>query len=429
MSKNEIKNIHEYNSLITPEEKVLYEIISDKMNKFKIRISNNNNNLNIQAFYEINFSNIIFEKDIDLQEIQEKKLFYGFQNIDEYIKGIYTGINSGKGIINEEKDEILLIIPLNDQEIKFKLIKKNKEEVLINDNYDINNIYEFNNNSNKYYNYNFLKRNIHLIAYILILFFLIIIFLVNSKINSQKSTINYQNNQMNNLTNYLISFETQIKLLENQIISYHNEVKSLKNSNEKLKENINKLFILEQKQNGLSLDSKIINDYKNYTISLKNWISSSKYISSKLLYRLSEDGKNQYHNKCDDIYQTLTLVETNEGYSFGGFTPCNLKNIGNQCFEIDNGQSFLFFLNSNKKVNYYNDGYERSRNRGYSKSNSNCTKLDSGYIYFYSNLDKCKLNGKYSSINNNYISGINLNNDFTIKEIEVFEINIEDNIN
>ena len=80
---------------------------------------------------------------------------------------------------------------------------------------------------------------------------------------------------MNNLTNYLSSFETQIKLLENQIISYHNEIKSLKNSNEKLKENINKLFILEQKQNGLSLDSKIINDYKNYTISLKNWISSS----------------------------------------------------------------------------------------------------------------------------------------------------------
>ena len=79
MSKNEIKNIHEYNSLITPEEKVLYEIISDKMNKFKIRISNNNNNLNIQAFYEINFSNIIFEKDIDLQEIKKKNYFVGFK--------------------------------------------------------------------------------------------------------------------------------------------------------------------------------------------------------------------------------------------------------------------------------------------------------------------------------------------------------------
>jgi hypothetical protein len=79
MSKNEIKNINEYKSLITPEEKVLYEIISDKMNKFKIRISNNNNNLNIQAFYEINFSNIIFEKDIDLQEIQEKNYFMGFK--------------------------------------------------------------------------------------------------------------------------------------------------------------------------------------------------------------------------------------------------------------------------------------------------------------------------------------------------------------
>ena len=229
---------------------------------------------------------------------------------------------------------------------------------------------------------------------------------------------------MNNIRNNVILLENQMKSLENQIVSYNLEISSLINANKKLKENINTLFILDQRENGLSLDSTIINNYKEYSLSLKNWISSSQYISSKLLFRLSKDGKDQYHKKCDNIYPTLTLVETEEGYSFGGFTPCNLKNIGNECFEKDNGSSFLFFLNSYNKNNYY-DYYD---NRNFSKSYSNSTILESGYIYFYSNFDKCKFNGKYSSINNQNVNGINLNYDFNISEIEVFEIIFEDMI-
>ena len=411
MIKKEIQNINEYKFLKNSEGNVLFQITSDQNNKFNINITNDNENLNIKAICQKYSSENIYEKTINLKEIEEKKLFSWFQNIDQYLKEIYRGINSGKEIIIEENDAITLIIPFNSKfkEIKFKLNKINDKVLEIGDK----------NNEN-----NLSKNKIYLNICIIILSFLIILNLLNNKINYQKSQIIIQKNQMNNIRNNVILLENQMKSLENQIVSYNLEISSLINANKKLKENINTLFILDQRENGLSLDSTIINNYKEYSLSLKNWISSSQYISSKLLFRLSKDGKDQYHKKCDNIYPTLTLVETEEGYSFGGFTPCNLKNIGNECFEKDNGSSFLFFLNSYNKNNYY-DYYD---NRNYSKSYSNSTILESGYIYFYSNFDKCKFNGKYSSINNQNVNGINLNYDFNISEIEVFEIIFEDMI-
>ena len=410
MIKKEIQNINEYKFLKNSEGNVLFQITSDQNNKFNINITNDNENLNIKAICQKYSSENIYEKTINLKEIEEKKLFCGFQNIDQYLKEIYRGINSGKEIIIEENDAITLIIPFNSKfkEIKFKLNKINDKVLEIGDKNNENNL-----SKNKIY-----------LSICIILSFLIILNLLNNKINYQKSLIIIQKNQMNNIRNNVILLENQMKSLENQIVSYNLEISSLINANKKLKENINTLFILDQRENGLSLDSTIINNYKEYSLSLKNWISSSKYISSKLLFRLSKDGKDQYHKKCDNIYPTLTLVETKEGYSFGGFTPCNLKNIGNECFEKDNGSSFLFFLNSYNKNNYY-DYYD---NRNYSKSYSNSTILESGYIYFYSNFDKCKFNGKYSSINNQNVNGINLNYDFNISEIEVFEIIFEDMI-
>ena len=410
MIKKEIQNINEYKFLKNSEGNVLFQITSDQNNKFNINITNDNENLNIKAICQKYSSENIYEKTINLKEIEEKKLFCGFQNIDQYLKEIYRGINSGKEIIIEENDAITLIIPFNSKfkEIKFKLNKINDKVLEIGDKNNENNL-----SKNKIY-----------LSICIILSFLIILNLLNNKINHQKSQIIIQKNQMNNIRNNVILLENQMKSLENQIVSYNLEISSLINANKKLKENINTLFILDQRENGLSLDSTIINNYKEYSLSLKNWISSSQYISSKLLFRLSKDGKDQYHKKCDNIYPTLTLVETEEGYSFGGFTPCNLKNIGNECFEKDNGSSFLFFLNSYNKNNYY-DYYD---NRNYSKSYSNSTILESGYIYFYSNFDKCKFNGKYSSINNQNVNGINLIYDFNISEIEVFEIIFEDMI-
>jgi hypothetical protein len=252
MIKKEIQNINEYKFLKNSEGNVLFQIISDQNNKFNINITNDNENLNIKAICQKNSSENIYEKTINLKEIEEKKLFCGFQNIDQYLKEIYRGINSGKEIIVEENDAITLIIPFNSKfkEIKFKLNKINDKVLEIGDK----------NNEN-----NLSKNKIYLSICIIILSFLIILNLLNNKINYQKSQIIIQRNEMNNIRNNIILLENQMKSLENQIVSYNLEISSLININKKLKENINTLFSLDQRENGLSLDSTIINNYKEYS--------------------------------------------------------------------------------------------------------------------------------------------------------------------
>ena len=75
MIKKEIQNINEYKFLKNSEGNVLFQITSDQNNKFNINITNDNENLNIKAICQKNSSENIYEKTINLKEIEEKKLF------------------------------------------------------------------------------------------------------------------------------------------------------------------------------------------------------------------------------------------------------------------------------------------------------------------------------------------------------------------
>ena len=78
-----------------------------------------------------------------------------------------------------------------------------------------------------------------------------------------------------------------------------------------------------------------------------------KYIEEKinkkinkfeLIFRMSENGtkSEDYHKYCDNKGPTLTLVKTIKNKIFGGFTPLNWKNTGNQLY--DKSIKLLFFL-------------------------------------------------------------------------------------
>ena len=134
---------------------------------------------------------------------------------------------------------------------------------------------------------------------------------------------------------------------------------------------------------------------------------------TKLLFRLSRDGYLKYHEYCDNITPTLTLIKTNNGTTLGGYTICNLKDINDTCILNDNGKSFLFYL---KVENSYNSHYVRNN---YKKS---YTWLDYGYISFNYKIEKCRLYGKFGyTLNNN-----NIRNDLYINEVEVYELIIKD---
>ena len=101
------------------------------------------------------------------------------------------------------------------------------------------------------------------------------------------------------------------------------------------------------------IDSKIIKKIEELEFLEKrlknNDVLKKKNITYKLLYRSSRDGNDMrtFHNKCDNIMGTLSIVKTTKGMRFGGYTEkkwnCSSNNSYNQkdakdicfCFSLD----------------------------------------------------------------------------------------------
>ena len=72
----------------------------------------------------------------------------------------------------------------------------------------------------------------------------------------------------------------------------------------------------------------------------------------RLLYRSSEEGNSieKFHKNCDNIPNTLTLIETKFDKVIGGFTPLEWKSTTiDQPEEDSSGQSFLFSISLDEK--------------------------------------------------------------------------------
>ena len=71
----------------------------------------------------------------------------------------------------------------------------------------------------------------------------------------------------------------------------------------------------------------------------------------KILYKSSIDGGEpiNFHEKCDDIPNTLTLIKSNENKRFGGFTSVTWESSSEIIYK-DDINAFLFSLD---KLNIY----------------------------------------------------------------------------
>ena len=154
----------------------------------------------------------------------------------------------------------------------------------------------------------------------------------------------------------------------------------------------------------LNLDSLVIGNNEIDAIILKFWINPNKKLKSKLLYRLTNDGRyfSTFHSLCDKKGPTLTLIELMDGHKLGMYTPLDWdmsKNIksspdifvfsltkklisycepqsggGIYCdydtgpcseyigFQNNNGMNFVLIYNFNGTFNYvYNFGIKEGR--------------------------------------------------------------------
>jgi len=80
------------------------------------------------------------------------------------------------------------------------------------------------------------------------------------------------------------------------------------------------------------------------------------HFSTKLIYSSeNEDDKaSTFHKKCDNIAPTLTLIETKEGFRYGGFTTQCWESTEQSIFKKDKN-AFIFSLDTEKKYDVTNE--------------------------------------------------------------------------
>jgi hypothetical protein len=176
----------------------------------------------------------------------------------------------------------------------------------------------------------------------------------------------------------------------------------------------------------VEIDTMIMKNYPNI---LKDFEEKNRI----LLYRGSRDGfrSSNFHEKCDNQTNTLTLIETTKDFIFGGFTPIAWESSANSISKPDSsGKSFLFTLKTPRN----------SEPRKFMlMSGKNAILCNSSYgPVFDGNLDMGVRDNCSTSTNNwtnlggSYVNGTGIDGKlvftgelyFTVKEIEVFTISL-----
>jgi hypothetical protein len=175
-------------------------------------------------------------------------------------------------------------------------------------------------------------------------------------------------------------------------------------------------------------ESQILSNAENEKLLFNLWLR--KEFSMDLLYSSSLHGQNVdvFHQRCDGENNTITLIETNKGRRFGGFTF--LKFSSENKFENGDGNDFIFSLD--KKLKFKNN-----KNQIYALYNNPNMFPTFGYpsdIYIHKTCFTeqtacyCAFPSSYgvgeelSEPKENYFAGTY---NFIVSMIEVFKINFD----
>jgi len=152
-------------------------------------------------------------------------------------------------------------------------------------------------------------------------------------------------------------------------------------------------------------------------------------LNSSYIFRGTRDGFTaaKFHEKCDKSKPTVTIVQSNFDKVFGGFTDTAWTVTNNY---VNTTGAFIFSLTDKQKYNL------KANMQQYAKyTNSAYLATFGGGFDFYL-CDSCNtVNSSYSNFGHSYemnsktkeslVGGYN----FTVKEVEVFELKISGDLN
>ena len=152
-----------------------------------------------------------------------------------------------------------------------------------------------------------------------------------------------------------------------------------------------------------------------------------------LLYRASDNEfpVKKFHQKCDGIENTVTVVETEFGKIIGGYTPVKWESPQSWKYKEDaSGESFLFSVSLNEKYPVTNKQYATCQSKDYGPTFGSgqcdlylydkCNANNSSQAYFPHSYN----NGKYQNNQQSYtaFSGQTNGYQFKVKQYEVFKL-------
>ena len=173
-----------------------------------------------------------------------------------------------------------------------------------------------------------------------------------------KSNFNYYNNDEPSAIKY---FEKIDKYFDEKLKIYKNIKDNLEIENE------NEQYIKNKSIKLFEKSTIIENDYERRLLEffIKENDKTKKEIYPILIFKSSIDGdaSKKFHEKCDFCGATLTIVRSDIGKRFGGYSSISWdKGIGNY---ISKGDNFLFSLDTRKYYKNTSGNYHTYHNEGY----------------------------------------------------------------
>ena len=169
---------------------------------------------------------------------------------------------------------------------------------------------------------------------------------IQQKFKNNFGTETNNSNNNTNINNFNFNFENNNKKVD---ITPKMNKSFNKNAKDKDNKEIEKAKVKNQRFN-----SKIITNVEDLDLIarglVKDDLDSLKNlrVGYKLIYRASEHGEESedFHERCDDIEGTLTIIKTKEGNIFGGYT--SLSWDPEEEAEKKDEEAFVFSLNLDK---------------------------------------------------------------------------------
>ena len=100
-------------------------------------------------------------------------------------------------------------------------------------------------------------------------------------------------------------------------------------------------------KSGLNVDSRITIDFSQ----INSFFEGHNIKKASLLYRASENNfsAKAFHKMCDNIPNTLVLIQTETGEIIGGYSPLTWNSSSKHWSEDKSLKSFIFSLNMKEK--------------------------------------------------------------------------------